>query len=297
MLLILAIGVFVGSNIITNWINETDNITDKTARKLVLDHREKSRELLNYVSSSLLYEVENFNVDVTSDEKILQLINKHISPIKGNRFGEVMLVRISPDGKILYDSYWGTIRDIDITKNRTLSNEIIPQNIIIEQIDNFIKGNNYTKDGIITIEEINDLKIEYPQVYSIIDRYINYKNIENVSQIYKEIRSGNSTDSQDNYIWQLKSGETQLLEWVTIPPGSLGFYNIPDSVWGMENPNHRWVLILRSNKKNVLRNYLDVFRDINAKVAVTKVLYMFLIFILISSIIIISYYIAILEKK
>lgn len=296
MLLVLALGVFVGSNFITNWIVETKGVIDDIERELILDHRSKMREILKNTSDSLLFHINNYQIDITKDKSILTLVDQYISVLKNEEFGELMLIRISPDGKILYDSYWSTLKPMG-TKTRSLSNEVIPQKAVTQQINKVIGNNEYTLDDRITIYELQQIKSEYPNLYDSIDNHINYINLSNVQNIFNEIRAGNSTNAQTNYTWELKSGEEELLEWVTIPPGSLGFYDIPDSTWGIENENHKWVLIMRSDKKDILRNYENVFFEIKEKIAVTKVLYMLLIFILISSIIIISYFIAILEKK
>lgn len=297
VMVVLAFGTFIGSNVITNWVIETQILIKNIQQNLLDNHREKMRKVLRSTSDSILYYVNEENIDVTDDKNILRIINQHVSVLKNEEFGELLLIRISPDGKILYDSYWGTLKKFDILNNRTLENEIIPQKTVLNILNDDFKYNQYTLDNKITIDELNKIKTDYPDVFKIINRYITYTNLTNVNKILNEIKAGNSTNAEDHYSWQLKSGQTQLLEWVTIPPGSLGFNDVPDSMWGIENENHRWVLILRTNKENVLRSYTGVFREINKKIAITKILYMLLIFILISSIIIISYYIAILEKN
>jgi hypothetical protein len=296
LLLLLALGVFIGSNYITSWIAETGEIINDIQRELILDHRNKMREVLKTTSDNLLFHIYDYEIDVTDNDSVLLLVNQYISALKNDEFGEIMLVRISPDGKILYDSYWGTTRS-NGSGIRKISNEIVPQETIIEILDNNEEVQKYIIDNELTITEIEKIKEKYPNSYDLIARYINYKELSNVKEIFNEIKNGNSTNGQTNFKWELKSGEVQLLEWVTIPPGSLGFNDIPDSTWGVQNENHRWVLMMRSDKENILRNYKNIFKEIKEKIAVTKILYMFLIFIMISSIIIISYYIAILEKK
>jgi len=297
IMVILAFGAFIGSNVITNWVIETQQLITDIKVRLVNNHREKMREVLQSTSDSILYYVNREDIDVTENDNILRIINQHVSVLKNEEFGELLLIRISPDGKILYDSYWGTLRSFDITESRTLENEVIPQKAVIDILNNNLKGNSFTLDKKVTVEELNEIKGEHPDIFLAINRYITYEDLNNVNDILNEIKSGNSTNADNHYSWTLKSGQTQLLEWVTIPPGSLGFNDAPDSIWGIDNDNHRWVLILRTNKENVLRNYKNIFKEINEKVAITKILYMFLIFILISAIIIISYYIAILEKN
>lgn len=293
VLIIIAIGVFLISNYVTHWTNEAIEIKEDIQQQLIQSHRNEMRQVLRSAREGLLYDVDRNELDVTDEDAINQLVYKHVAPLKNSSFGEVILLRINPDKRILYDSSNETIKEG--INCRDIEDEIIAQEKAEKIINGELKDNHFFKDGTLDIVELNIIKKKYPDVYNKLNEHIAYMNLPKVAKILRAVEQGNPTTSEDNYRWELKNGGVELLEWVVIPPGSLGFRDKPKSYFGIRKENQKWVLMLRAKEQAVLKQYKNIEKRYLTKIAVAKVMYIGFIFILISGILIISYYAAIIK--
>lgn len=69
-------------------------------------------------------------------------------------------------------------------------------------------------------------------------------------EILDKMRLAQSTlNTNDNYSWNF-DGSPEYLEWVVIPPGSLGFNSEPATIGGVKNKNYSKLLIALGTEKD-----------------------------------------------
>lgn len=295
-LIMIGLSVFIISNFITHHTQKTLYISNELEKSVIQEHREKMREILKSSREGIMYDISQNSLDATSKKDIQKIILRHIAPIKSSEFGEILLIRLSPDGKILYDSSFETLqKNVD---SRNIDDEIIHQNEAKKIISQFNdeKLDEYLNKGVIEIEDLEKIKSDNPEVYEKLNELTTYENLNQVKNILDLIQEGNSTSSGENNFWTVNE-KKELLEWIVIPAGALGLDKNPDSEWGIEKDNHRWVMILRSNESNVLEHFKEFEEHIQQKVALNKILYVAFILLLCIGIIIIIYYVSLTEIK
>ena len=277
-LLLISMGVLIGSNFISEWTHDFQRTEEELERQIETTQREEMRNILNSISDSIVYEIESKNISVDDGEEINELISQFIFPLAHRNVGQMSLIRISPDEKVLFDSSSMTIKtDIE---ERTLEDEILSRTLI----ENILEEKRDSKT-------LSELKEESYATFSLIETYTEYDDVFEVENVIHGIRKGKPTTPNDKYEWTFKNGKTEILEWVIIPPGELGLDNRPDSRWGVNVENHRWVLLMRYDKSRIDRTINHIKEDNRIRLAITKMLYVILVFILIASISITLYYI------
>ena len=286
-LLIISLGVLLGSNIITDWTTQVDHSEQEIKRELENNNRQEMRMLLSATSDSIIYDIQENGTDIAEKENVEQIIFKHIAPIANNGLGEMYLFRISPDQKVLYDSSGETVKNGIL--ERCLTDEII----IDESAREILKEHSYDLEGGLNYQSIQRLKDKNYDLYSEIVKFTTYENLDNANYILEQIRIGEPSFPRDNHQWTIRNGTTEMIEWVVIPPGEFGLDNRPHSRWGVNIDNHRWVLLMRVKDTTVF-SLMDTIKEQNKqKEAIAKVLYVLLVFVLIASTTIVLYYIEI----